>query len=125
MGMLEATPHNTVHNTIAGDMATMLSPRDPIFFLHHANIDQIWASWNRQGGVNPTDTAWRNRTFANNFARANGSLYSIAVRNTLERRGVSLRQLRPRTRLGAGGVDIFARGGMDPGRDRRSPDRSA
>ena len=49
--------------------------------LHHANIDRIWASWNRQGGVNPTDTAWRNRTFANNFARANGSLYSIAVRN--------------------------------------------
>ena len=44
MGMLEATPHNTVHNTIAGDMATMLSPRDPIFFLHHANIDRIWAS---------------------------------------------------------------------------------
>jgi tyrosinase len=80
-GILEATPHNIVHNTIGGDMATMLSPRDPIFFLHHANIDRIWASWNRQGGANPTQTAWRDRTFTNNFARPAGTLYSIAVRN--------------------------------------------
>lgn len=81
MGQLEATPHNTVHNTIGGDMGTMLSPRDPIFFLHHANIDRIWASWNRQGGPNPTEAAWRNRTFASNFARPNGDLYSVIVRN--------------------------------------------
>lgn len=81
MGSLEGIPHNTVHNTIGGDMATMFSPRDPIFFLHHANVDRIWASWNRQGKANPTETAWRNRTFANNFARANGDLYSVIVRN--------------------------------------------
>ena len=81
MGMLEATPHNTVHNTIGGDMATMLSPRDPIFYVHHANVDRIWASWNRQGQANPNDPAWSNRTFANNFASPNGNLYSIVVRN--------------------------------------------
>ena len=24
---------------------TTTSPNDPIFFLHHANIDRIWAAW--------------------------------------------------------------------------------
>lgn len=46
-GLLEGTPHNTVHRNIAGNMATLLSPRDPIFWMHHCNIDRIWASWQR------------------------------------------------------------------------------
>jgi tyrosinase len=80
-GVLEAGPHNGVHNLCGGDMATMLSPRDPIFFVHHANIDRIWASWNRQGGANPTSTRWRDKLFSNNFARPSGALYSIRVRD--------------------------------------------
>lgn len=42
---LESSPHNPVHNIIGGIMATMQSPTDPIFWLHHANIDRLWSAW--------------------------------------------------------------------------------
>jgi tyrosinase len=41
----ESAPHNPVHNLIGGEMANMTSPRDPIFYLHHANIDRLWHAW--------------------------------------------------------------------------------
>jgi hypothetical protein len=47
---LEAGPHNTVHRfvggaqgTQVGTMATSASPKDPLFWLHHAMVDYIWA----------------------------------------------------------------------------------
>lgn len=43
--LLEAAPHNPVHNLIGGFMANMQSPVDPIFFLHHANVDRLWHAW--------------------------------------------------------------------------------
>lgn len=44
-GQLEGSPHNHVHSAIRGDMGTFMSPLDPIFWLHHCNIDRIWESW--------------------------------------------------------------------------------
>jgi tyrosinase len=43
--IIEGQPHNWVHNSISGLMGLMLSPIDPIFWLHHANIDRIWTAW--------------------------------------------------------------------------------
>lgn len=43
--ILESYPHNRVHSLIGGDMVTLQSPRDPIFWLHHANIDRLWSAW--------------------------------------------------------------------------------
>ena len=43
-----ANMHNGVHVWIGGDMAAMSSPNDPIFFMHHAQIDRIWALWQRE-----------------------------------------------------------------------------
>lgn len=38
--------HNRVHAWIGGIMNnTSTSPSDPIFFLHHANVDRLWAQW--------------------------------------------------------------------------------
>jgi len=37
--------HNGVHVWVGGMMATGASPNDPVFFLHHANIDRLWAMW--------------------------------------------------------------------------------
>lgn len=37
--------HNNVHLAVGGQMATAESPADPLFWLHHANIDRIWARW--------------------------------------------------------------------------------
>lgn len=40
--------HNRVHLWVGGNMASMASPNDPVFWLHHSNIDRIWAEWQRQ-----------------------------------------------------------------------------
>jgi len=43
---------------------------DPIFWVHHCNIDRIWASWNNAGHANPATSAWLNKTFV--FAGPDG-----------------------------------------------------
>jgi len=49
--------HNLVHLWVGGNNGTMLpstSPNDPIFFLHHANVDRLWAVWQaRNPGLAP------------------------------------------------------------------------
>jgi tyrosinase-like protein/polyphenol oxidase-like protein len=65
-GRIEQSPHNNVHNDVSGEMATGESPRDPIFWLHHANIDRLWKKWIALGGgrENPTaDSTWMTQTF--------------------------------------------------------------
>ncbi len=42
---IEGSPHNNVHNLVGGKMATMQSPLDLLFWLHHANIDRLWSAW--------------------------------------------------------------------------------
>ncbi|EUC67370.1 tyrosinase tyrosinase: common central domain protein, partial [Rhizoctonia solani AG-3 Rhs1AP] len=42
---LEEGPHDSVHNEINDDMASTFSPVDPLFFMHHNNIDRLWALW--------------------------------------------------------------------------------
>lgn len=42
---IEPRPHGRVHNLIGGSMASLLSPRDPIFWLHHSQIDRLWVAW--------------------------------------------------------------------------------
>ncbi len=39
---VEGAVHGGVHNAVGGDMATAASPSDPLFWLHHANIDRLW-----------------------------------------------------------------------------------
>ncbi|RYZ91188.1 MAG: tyrosinase family protein, partial [Proteobacteria bacterium] len=51
-GALEAGPHNKIHVFVSGDMETFLSPRDPIFWLHHCNVDRLWQAWVSQLGAN-------------------------------------------------------------------------
>jgi tyrosinase len=64
---LEGTPHNVVHTTIGGWMLTFqFAGRDPVFWLHHCNIDRLWNRWLSQGGgrTNPVgDPSWMNTVF--------------------------------------------------------------
>jgi tyrosinase len=69
-GNLESDPHNNVHvyvgkNLPNGSEGLMSDPGlaalDPIFYLHHANIDRMWAVWNDTlSRTNPTDPDWLN-----------------------------------------------------------------
>ncbi len=44
---LEITMHNSVHRAVGGNMVSAASPSDPLFWLHHANIDRIWTEWQK------------------------------------------------------------------------------
>lgn len=69
----ESAPHNPVHNLIGNAMATMQSPNDPIFYLHHANVDRLWHAWALPDGKgipytsNPYNAATSNSYWAGSF----------------------------------------------------------
>jgi tyrosinase len=43
------------------------SPNDPLFFLHHANLDYLWAIWQKQDGSRLSDySAQRGEDFGAN-----------------------------------------------------------
>lgn len=54
-GAVFGGPHAKVHNAFfPGDMADLqYSPRDPVFYAHHSNIDRLWTSWVQAGHPNP------------------------------------------------------------------------
>lgn len=45
---LEYLLHNGPHEWVGGNMMPMTSPNDPVFFLHHCNIDRYWAIWEQK-----------------------------------------------------------------------------
>jgi tyrosinase len=69
-GGIESQPHDFVHGLVGGgDPQTGLpglmsdpdtAGLDPIFWLHHANIDRLWAVWreNPATDVDPSDANW-------------------------------------------------------------------
>jgi tyrosinase len=64
-GLLENSPHNGVHRELLGWMGDpKTAAQDPIFWLHHCNIDRIWAIWNEgKSRPNPGDDKWLDQTF--------------------------------------------------------------
>ncbi|MEY2925751.1 MAG: hypothetical protein RL367_228 [Pseudomonadota bacterium] len=77
-GALEVNPHNAVHVIIGGPPAGLqtgymydpnLAGLDPIFWLHHCNIDRLWAAWlQRPGNIMESGAAWRNGPSPRQFA---------------------------------------------------------
>lgn len=83
-GSLEVLPHNAIHAQVGGLMQNAnTSATDPIFWLHHSNIDRLWVNWLRSGGgrANPTDPAFLNATFS--LYNENGVLVTHRVRDFL------------------------------------------
>jgi tyrosinase len=63
-GRLENVPHNVIHDDIGGLMGDPdTAALDPIFWLHHSNIDRLWEVWTHRDTsfVDPSDPAWRTR----------------------------------------------------------------
>ena len=69
-GLVEDFPHNLVHVDVGGQggavgFGLMSNPQtaaiDPIFWVHHANIDRLWEVWlnrDKTNNANPTDSNW-------------------------------------------------------------------
>jgi tyrosinase len=82
-GMLEGTPHNSIHGFVGGDMGTYMSPLDPIFWCHHNMVECLWVEWNlNKGNPNTNDPAWVNQQFTD-FVDGDGNPVTIGVATTL------------------------------------------
>ncbi|GIZ48654.1 hypothetical protein CKM354_001170600 [Cercospora kikuchii] len=57
---LESGPHGAIHSAVGGDLIPATSPNDPVFFLHHAQIDRLWWLWQQK------DPKKRNAEFGGN-----------------------------------------------------------
>ncbi|CAF9927916.1 MAG: hypothetical protein HETSPECPRED_006702 [Heterodermia speciosa] len=42
---LERRAHTFLSRSVRGDLSRFTGPNDPIFFLHHVNIDRLWTQW--------------------------------------------------------------------------------
>ena len=78
---LEGSPHGAVHVLIGGRMGSVpTAANDPIFWLHHGNIDRVWNQWLNQnaGRVNPSDAAYLDTAYS--FADEQGNTVTRTVR---------------------------------------------
>jgi hypothetical protein len=86
---LEGTPHGVVHTGVGGPGGWMslfeTAAQDPIFWLHHANIDRLWEFWLASGGgrTNPTtNAAWMTTKF--DFYDENGATVTMTSADVLD-----------------------------------------
>lgn len=79
----EAAPHNPVHDIIGGWMADVRSPTDPIFYLHHANVDRLFDAWARLAQNNypaPSSSYWSDSfTYAEGLTMAKSDTYQPSL----------------------------------------------
>jgi tyrosinase len=73
--------HGNVHVLVGGpnNMGNVpTAAQDPIFWMHHCNIDRLWASWNAAGRTNPP----LSQTFT--FADRNGKPVVVDIADYLD-----------------------------------------
>jgi tyrosinase len=101
-GGVESQPHNNVHVAVGGqapnadpndprNLGLMTNPDtaalDPIFWVHHANIDRLWESWlSNPAHKNPTDATWlkgpADRVFA--MPKPDGGEFTFTAKDMLD-----------------------------------------
>jgi tyrosinase len=94
-GRLECAPHDNVHSYVGGWMQNPPSAAgDPVFFVHHCQIDRLYASWAAQKGVqynfgvgpnaagnDPTQDTWLSQMAS--FVDENGLLVKVKLGDAL------------------------------------------
>ena len=86
-GQIESQPHNIIHVLVGGNTGWMSDPnlaaRDPIFWLHHANIDRLWSVWIAQGDrQDPSEANWRDQVFV--FFDENGQRVEMTGKQVVD-----------------------------------------
>ena len=76
---LERGPHAAGHIAVGGTMGSSSSPADPIFWMHHANIDRLWSIWAQS---HPTKKP--GNLSANLLPSASSGIISGKVRDVLD-----------------------------------------
>jgi tyrosinase len=100
-GRCELSPHNGIHGALngpVGDNAPVpankkgfmgnftRAPLDPIFWVHHCNIDRLWEVWvHTAGHANPTTNDWLNAV-SWDFHTADGRIATMKSEDVLDTR---------------------------------------
>jgi len=82
---LDSGLHGQVHVLTGGTQnmgAVPWAAGDPIFWMHHCNIDRLWASWNKAGRQNPSDLPFLSKQFT--FADENGNKVMATIKDFLK-----------------------------------------
>ncbi len=91
-GRLECVPHDMVHDSVGGWMGNIPSAAgDPVFFVHHCQIDRLYASWEALPGVSynwgnsatqPSEKTWKDRTA--HFVDEKGKLVQVKLGDAID-----------------------------------------
>jgi tyrosinase len=97
LGLMEGFPHGSVHVLVGGRSNALPTRRgwmgspytaalDPIFWLHHSNIDRLWETWlndENRAHRNPVDDdAWAGTEFT--FPAPEGQTVTWKIRDVLD-----------------------------------------
>jgi tyrosinase len=85
---VDGDPHGAVHVDIGngvGMRSVAWAASDPVFWIHHCNIDRLWASWNKAGGKNLREAGFLAEKFT--FADGKGNAVELKVQDYLEMPG--------------------------------------
>ena len=91
-GRVECAPHDNVHSFVGGWMQNVPSAAgDPIFFMHHCQIDRIYASWEAGSGTSynwgsrdsqPDENTWKSTTAT--FVDENGQVVTVRLGDAID-----------------------------------------
>lgn len=83
---LENGPHGAIHSAVGGDLFPSTSPNDPLFFLHHVQIDRLWWLWQQ------ADPASRTLDFSGRRNLPSGEVDTrpASLNDTLPTRGLAV-----------------------------------
>lgn len=95
-GRLELQPHDLVHVNVGGLMSNVpVAAGDPVFFVHHCQIDRLWATWQARAstadynwgntgiaGTDPSKSDWEGSTFY--FVDENSNVVSVTAGQALK-----------------------------------------
>ena len=76
-GRVESYGHNLIHMLVGGAefggymSSTATAALDPIFWLHHCNVDRVWATWHAKNGDSAYSQPWKD-TSMSGFTGADG-----------------------------------------------------
>lgn len=86
-GMVEGYGHNHIHQLIGGAMKhPRTSAVDPMFWLHHSNVDRVWATWHVARGRDLYPSDWTARTVTGFVDVEGRPVGELAVGASLETR---------------------------------------
>jgi tyrosinase len=89
---LEKNAHHFISGSIRGDFAKYTGPYDPVFFLHHANLDRLWWNWQQEdpenrllayNGQTPKDATFPSVQLAD-MLDVGGLSWKVSVKEVME-----------------------------------------